>query len=64
MCVCVYIVCVCVCVCVCFCEEEGIRFPGTRVTGSCEMPNVDAGNKLGSPGRAATILVTGPSLLC
>ena len=49
-------VCVCVCVCVCVhmhlphvCGypwrlKEGIRYPGSGVTGSCEAPKVGAGN--------------------
>lgn len=26
-------------------EEEGVRFPETRVTDSCELVNVNAGNR-------------------
>ena len=54
MCVCV---CVCVCVCARLCmnmqredagelrvQEKAPRFPGTGVPGSCEPPDVGAGN--------------------
>ena len=43
-------VCMCVCVWVCarecwaLCDPEGSRFPGTRVLGSHELPDVDTGN--------------------
>lgn len=37
-------------------SEEGISFSGTGVTGSCELPDVGAGNQLGPFGRAAPFL--------
>lgn len=42
MCKCLY-----VCMCECRClqsSEEGIRTPGTGVTGGCEPPDVDTKN--------------------
>ena len=49
------LLCVCVCVCVCVAHvcrcfqspEDGIRFPGPRVSGNCELPGM-GGRLLGT----------------
>lgn len=56
---------VCACVChMCGClwkPEEGVRPPGARTTGSCELPDVMLVLELGSSGRAAPALSCQPS---
>lgn len=44
MCVCVEEVCACVGCNRQLSPEEGVGFPGARVIGSCELPNISAGN--------------------
>jgi hypothetical protein len=33
--------------------KEGVRFPGTRVTGCCELLSMVLGTELGSCGKAS-----------
>lgn len=49
------------CVCLRW-SEEGVRFPGEIVTGSCELSCVGAGNEFGSSGRRANTLSPEPAL--
>lgn len=49
------------CVCLRW-SEEGVRFPGAIVTGSCELFHVGAGNEFGSSGRRANTLSAEPAL--
>lgn len=44
----------------CWCQrrpEEDVRFPGPGVRGSCESPNVCAGNKSSGPLQEQCVLV-------